>query len=174
MIRIVNNIRKVLLVIKGQSQIVRMKTGLTGPQIWTIRTISDTAPMSVKELARRIYLHPATVVGILDRLEEHGLVFRSQSHKDRRVVLVGLTPKGKRLVKKAPEAIQGVLINGLVRLTAKRRKIIYDGLSELVKTLGITTAPPRLMLSRDVDLHGTRTAKRLRGETRTTMFKEIK
>ena len=174
MIRIVNNIRKVLLVIKRQSQVVRMKTGLTGPQIWTIKTISDTEPLSVKELARRIYLHPATVVGIIDRLEEHGLVFRSQSHKDRRVVLVGLTPKGKKLVKKAPEAIQGTLINGMARLTARRRKIIYDGLAELVKMLGIETVPPQLILSRDVNLRGTETAKRRNGETRATMVKEIK
>lgn len=87
--------------------------------------------------------------------------------------MVGLTSKGKQLVKKAPEAIQGVLINGLTRLTARRRKIIYDGLAELVKMLGITTVPPQLILSRDVNLRGTRTAKRLNGETRGTTVKEI-
>ena len=88
--------------------------------------------------------------------------------------MVGLTLKGKKLVKKAPEAIQGVLINSLIRLTTRRRIIIYDGLAELVKMLGIETVPPQLILSRDVNLRGTETAKRRNGETRATMVKEIK
>ena len=54
--------------------------------------------MMVSELARRMYLHPATVVGIFTRLESHGLIKRTRSKEDRRVVWVELTLKGKNLV----------------------------------------------------------------------------
>jgi len=42
-----------------------------------------------------MYLHPATVVGILDRLESRGLMKRMRSRDDRRVVNVQLTDDGK-------------------------------------------------------------------------------
>lgn len=149
---IVDNIRRVFQVINEQSQEVKRKTGLTGPQIWTIKTISDSAPINVKDLAQRIYLHPATVVGILNRLEESGLVQRLRTNEDRRVVTVELTRKGKQLVVKAPEVIQGMLVSGLERLQKKQRNKIDDGLAELVKMLGIETVPPQLLLSPEVNL----------------------
>lgn len=149
---IVDNIRRVFQVINEQSQKVKRETGLTGPQIWTIKTILDEAPLSVKDLAQRVYLHPATVVGIIDRLEDNGFVTRTRSLEDRRVVLVGLTAKGRKLVVNAPEAIQGVLVTGLEKMPVKKRNIIDHGLAELVKMLGIETMPPQLMLSQEVNL----------------------
>jgi len=149
---IVDNIRRVFQVINEQSQKVKRETGLTGPQIWTIKTIYNAGPMSVKDLAHRIYLHPATVVGIIDRLEKNGFVSRSRSGEDRRFVSVALTLKGRQLVDKAPEAIQGILVTGLEKLPAKKRRIIDDGLIELVKMLGIETIPPQLILSRELNL----------------------
>lgn len=153
---IVDNIRRVFQVINEQSQKVKRETGLTGPQLWTIKTISASAPINVKDLAQRIYLHPATVVGILNRLEESGLVQRLRSNEDRRVVTVELTRKGKQLVAKAPEVIQGMLVSGLEKLSEKKRNKIDDGLTELVKMLGIETIPPQLLLSPEVNLKGKR------------------
>jgi len=149
---IVDNIRRVFQVINEQSQKVKRETGLTGPQIWTIKTILDAAPLSVKDLANRVYLHPATVVGIIDRLEESGYVTRTRSLEDRRVVLVELTAKGRTLVVNAPEAIQGVLVTGLEKMPVRKRNIIDHGLAELVRMLGIETLPPQLMLSQELNL----------------------
>jgi DNA-binding MarR family transcriptional regulator len=147
---IVNNIRRVFQVLNEQSQQVKRLTGLTGPQLWTIKTIAAAPPVSVKDLAARIHLHPATVVGILDRLEEGGFVRRIRTQVDRRVVTVGLTEKGRGLVAGAPEAIQGMLVSGLKRLPAGTRKRIDDGLAELVRMLGVETVPTRLVLSDEV------------------------
>jgi DNA-binding MarR family transcriptional regulator len=151
---VVDNIRRVFQVINEQSQKVKRSTGLTGPQLWTIKTIADAAPISVKELAARIYLHPATVVGILDRLEEAKLVRRVRSREDRRIVTVVLTRRGEQLVAESPEVIQGMLVSGLEKLSAKRMKKIVDGLDELVRMLGIETLPPKLMLSRELNVPG--------------------
>jgi len=172
---IVDNIRRVFQVINEQSQKVKRETGLTGPQIWTIKTIRDAAPVSVKELASRIYLHPATVVGIIDRLEESGFVTRTRSREDRRVVLVELTLKGRQLVGKAPEAIQGVLVTGLEKMPAKKRNIIDNGLAELVKMLGIETMPPQLMLSHELNLqrHVSRNAENNEKTIKTKKAKRI-
>jgi len=148
---IADNVRRVFQFIKEQSQRVKRHTGLTGPQLWTIRTIAAAAPVSVTALAASVYLHPATVVGILDRLEEGGFVRRSRTQADRRVVTVGLTDKGMALVAGATEDIRDMLVSGLERLPADSRRRIEDGLVELVRMLGVEAVPPPLILSDQVD-----------------------
>jgi DNA-binding MarR family transcriptional regulator len=50
--------------------------------------ISRLGPLSPSELARRAGLHPATITGILDRLERGGWVARERDPADRRAVTV--------------------------------------------------------------------------------------
>jgi DNA-binding MarR family transcriptional regulator len=151
---IIDNIRRVFKVVNEQSKKAEQKTGLTGPQLWAIKTIAQESPIMVSELARRMYLHPATVVGILDRLESHGLVARVRSTTDRRVVRVELTGQGQALVKKSPEVAQGLLVSGLERLSTKELQNIAGGLDRLVEILGAQDIPPRLILSPEVNKPG--------------------
>src|SRR5512140_2019720 len=113
---IVDNIRRLFQAVNEYSKKAERETGLTGPQLWAIKVVAENAPIKVSELARRMYLHPATVVGILDRLEGHGLVTRTRSVEDRRVVEIELTEKGKNLVAHSPEVAQGLLVKGLETL----------------------------------------------------------
>jgi len=148
---ILDNLRRVFQVVNGQSKKAERETGLTGPQLWAIRTISQGAPIMVSEVARQMYLHPATVVGILDRLEKQNFVTRVRSMKDRRVVRVELTAKGDALVKKAPEVAQGLLVAGLEKLPLKRLENIAEGLDQLVVLLGDQGIPHQLILSQEVN-----------------------
>jgi len=50
--------------------------------------ISRHGPLSPSALARRAGLHPATITGILDRLERGGWVTRERDQADRRAVTV--------------------------------------------------------------------------------------
>lgn len=50
--------------------------------------IDRDGPLSPSELARRAGLHPATMTGILDRLERSGWVTRERDPDDRRAVRV--------------------------------------------------------------------------------------
>src|SRR3981081_1588973 len=50
--------------------------------------IASHGPLSPSALARRAGLHPATITGILDRLERGGWVVRERGASDRRMVLV--------------------------------------------------------------------------------------
>jgi DNA-binding MarR family transcriptional regulator len=60
--------------------------------------ISRDGPLSPTALARRAGLHPATLTGILDRLERAGWVARERDPADRRAVVVrALTDRGREL-----------------------------------------------------------------------------
>lgn len=167
---IVDNIRRIFQLLNEHSKKVKRETGLTAPQLWAIKTIAESSTMSVSDLAHRIYLHPATVVGILDRLEMIGLVKRVRSHEDRRVVKVELTAQGKALVKNAPEVVQGLLVSGLEHLSDKKLATIGDGMSVLVDILGVKSIPPKLIGSRAVNVPQTRIRRssRKRGRIRTS------
>ena len=148
---IIDNIRRVFQVVNEHSKRAERETGLTGPQLWAIKTISQQAPIMVSDLARHMYLHPATVVGILDRLEARGLVLRVRSTEDRRVVRVELTEQGEALVQRSPEVAQGLLVEGLESLPMKRLSSIAGALDQLVGILGAQDIPPQLILSPEVN-----------------------
>jgi DNA-binding MarR family transcriptional regulator len=149
---IIDNIRRVFKAVNEQSKKAERETGITGPQLWAIKVISDLAPVRVSDLARCMYLHPATVVGILDRLESRGLVKRIRSNDDRRVVKVQLTDDGINVVTQAPQVAQGLLVAGLEVLPIKRLHEISSSLEELVHILGAQELPAQLMLSAEINL----------------------
>ena len=159
---IIDNIRRVFQVVNEHSKKAERKTGLTGPQLWAIKTIAQGAPLMVSEIALRMHLHPATVVGILDRLETRGLVRRVRSTEDRRVVRVELTGPGEDLVKRAPEVAQGLLVSGLEQLKTRNLKTIAATLDQLVEILGAQRIPPKLILSPEVNKPETSGSRRPR------------
>lgn len=149
---IIDNLRRIFHILNEQSKKVKKDTGLTGPQLWTIKVIYEHAPLNLSDLAARLYLHSTTVVGIIDRLETHGLVKRSRSKDDRRMVSIELTAKGKALIKNAPEVAQGLLVAGLEELSEASLTEIDSSMQLLVKIFGAQKIPPKLILSSEVNL----------------------
>ena len=50
------------------------------------------------DLSRQLIMHRSNVTGLVDRLEERGLVARKENTEDRRAWLVVLTPAGRKLL----------------------------------------------------------------------------
>jgi MarR family transcriptional regulator, organic hydroperoxide resistance regulator len=149
---IIDNIRRVFQVVNEKSKRATRETGLTGPQLWALKTIGQVSPVRVSNLARLMYLHPATIVGMLNRLELQGLIKRVRTNDDRRAVNVELTNAGKKLVEKAPQVAQDLLVAGLEELPLVKLQEIAAGLEELVHILGARELPPQLILSLEVNL----------------------
>ena len=145
--KIMDDIRRLFQVVNEQSKKAQQETGLTGPQLWAIKIIGELSPVRVSDLAAKMYLHAATVVGILNRLELQGLIKRMRTSEDRRVVKIELTDAGKEIVAKAPQVAQGLLLSGLEALSLKKLDDISACLEELVNILGAQELPPQLILS---------------------------
>ena len=151
---IIDNLRRVFQVVNEQSKKAKRKTSLTGPQLWAIKVIANTSRIRVSDLANKMYLHPATVVGILNRLETRGFIERTRTTDDRRVVHVTLTEQGQEIVRKSPEVAQGLLVTGLETRAVKTLDVINEGLAQLVEILGAQEIPPQLILSSEINLPG--------------------
>lgn len=92
-------------------------------------------PRQMSELAAAMHCDNSNVTGIVDRLEEHGLVERGSAEHDRRVKLIALTPDGERLreelnkrLAEPPEA--------LTRLSEADRRALRDILARALQVPG--------------------------------------
>jgi DNA-binding MarR family transcriptional regulator len=77
---------------------------LTFPQMVTLLAIQQHGTCRMSELAEQTHQSAGTLTGIVDRLIADGLVERTRSVNDRRVVEVGLTDEGKQRLYQASEA----------------------------------------------------------------------
>ena len=72
-------------------------SGLTHAQFDIIATLGNTPGMSYKELGERTLITKGTLTGVIERLEQKGLVARQRSCDDKRSFYVRLTPCGEGL-----------------------------------------------------------------------------
>lgn len=94
--------------------------------------------LSAGQLASEAALTPATVTQMVDTLSAAGLVERSRSERDRRVVTIRLTEEGRRrharkeaeLIEKYREALIDFDVDDLAaaRRVMERLATYYDGL----------------------------------------------
>ena len=64
-------------------------------------------PVSMRELADRLYLDPSNLTALVDRLEDLGLVERTADAEDRRVKRLVITAKGSELGNEVIDAVFG-------------------------------------------------------------------
>jgi len=100
--QVVKAIRKIVRAIDLRSREVSRQTGLTIPQIVVLQGVRDLGEVTTKALSDNADLSSATVVTILDKLEEKGLVERYRSASDRRIVHARLTDSGKMTASDLP------------------------------------------------------------------------
>lgn len=71
--------------------------GLTSCQFDIVATLGNTEGMNFRELGEKTLITKGTLTGVVDRLEEKGLVVRAPDNRDGRSQLVRLTNSGETL-----------------------------------------------------------------------------
>jgi DNA-binding MarR family transcriptional regulator len=71
-----------------------------GPSQFNVLNLLHLQPegLSQSELSRRLIMHRSNLTGLVDRLEQRGLVERQDVAEDRRAYRVSLTAKGRKVV----------------------------------------------------------------------------
>jgi len=82
---------------------------LTNAQWMPLFKIAKAGGSTVAEVARICEIDNGAMTRVLDRLEAKGLLKRSRSSTDRRVVNLELTPEGKLAADKVPQVLADVM-----------------------------------------------------------------
>lgn len=131
-LRILQSLRRIIRAVEIHSRKLAQKYRITGPQLGCLLAIREFGPVTTTRLAHQVYLSPSTVVGIIDRLEEKGLVARQRSRADRRQVQIGITGEGEKLAASAPSLLQDTLADALKKLPELEQVSITLSLEKVV------------------------------------------
>lgn len=109
--------------------------GVTAQQRMVLRITGFTGPIAAGQLSRLLHVHPGTLSTTLGRLERRGLLRRSRSTSDARVVMVSLTAKGEHLVENSRGSVERGVQQVLSRVPKARLRATLAMLNELSESL---------------------------------------
>ena len=107
--------------------------GITYTQYIVLLALWEADGATVGDLCRRLYLDNGTVTPLLKKMEEAGLVVRSRSRQDERVVTVHLTEAGRALRQRAGE-VPG-LVGGCIQLQPEEASALWSLLQKLLRAV---------------------------------------
>lgn len=107
------------------------RQGLTPPQFSVLSALAAAPALSCKCLGERAAISKGSLTGIIDRLEQNGLVRRAASSQDRRSSLVELTEEGRSTFERVAgkhfahlqQAFDGIDREDLARIEAGLRRL---------------------------------------------------
>lgn len=132
---VLKSLRRIIRAVDLYSRKLVTQTGLSGPQLICLRQLAAQGPMQTSHLAEAVNLSSATVCGILNRLEQRGLVTRERQLDDRRRVLVSLSEAGQDTVDNAPPALHDSFLFKLRALSARQQDDIKRTLTKIVSMM---------------------------------------
>lgn len=97
---------------------IKKQLGLTPAQWKVILVLNMMDGLTQREIAEKINIDGSTLVPVIDKMEQSGLVERKADSKDRRNNRIFLTKKSESTV------------DSIIMIILQLRKIIYNGISE--------------------------------------------
>lgn len=144
---IVQGLRRIVKALHSYSQDVYRQYGLTGPQLWALKTLQRAGRLSAGQLARALAVHQSSLSILIDRLEKRGLVSRVRSRGDGRFVLIEMTKRGLALSAMAPEPAQGRLLHGLQAMSRAEVSQVRRVVDRLVLLMEAEDTTPHFFFS---------------------------
>jgi MarR family transcriptional regulator, organic hydroperoxide resistance regulator len=106
---------------------------LTASEINALANLADGRGRTVSELSQAAGVRPTTLTSVLDRLARHGHITRGSRPADRRVVLVELTPSGRRAATSISRAIAALEDRALAGQSPAALAGLRSGLAALAE-----------------------------------------
>jgi DNA-binding MarR family transcriptional regulator len=130
---IVQTLRRLFRAIHEYSKAIQKKSGLSGPQVWALTILKAQGGLSARELAARMFVHPSTVTGVVNRLVRKGAITRTIDDRDRRGVCLSTTRSGRRILETTPPPVQVGLTRALAALPPRRRRDLRTSLVRIAR-----------------------------------------
>lgn len=125
----------------AQAEAAEIKSyDLTAPQFGVLEALAHLGPMKMCDIAQKYLTSGANITGVVDRLEEKGLVQRVMEEDDRRTYRIHLTEAGgKHITEIFP--LHAASIVAMTNVLSAHEKTV---LTKLLKKLGKSIQATRL------------------------------
>jgi len=114
---------------------IESQEGIKPRDFSVLRFLLEVGPATVGQVQAFLHRSASTISTLIAQLEEAGYVTRDRSDADNRVVIVSLTPEGRRIAEQAPFGGLPLLRRRLSRLTDERLGQIEDVVRELMQLM---------------------------------------
>jgi DNA-binding MarR family transcriptional regulator len=98
-----------------------LSDSMTMPQMVALHYLEGKTRVAMKEFARNMMIRMSSATVLADRLIAQGMAKRERGDKDRRVVWVAITPKGKKRLTRIVRRKQIVIEEIFGRLSRRER-----------------------------------------------------
>ncbi|HTV59553.1 MAG TPA: MarR family transcriptional regulator [Verrucomicrobiae bacterium] len=106
--------------------------GLTAGQFGVLEALYHLGPLCQHALAEKLLRSGGNVTLVVDNLEKHGWVRRVRQEKDRRMVMIHLTPAGEKLIARVFPEHARALVREMSRLMPSEQ----ESLRKICRKLG--------------------------------------
>ena len=114
---IIADFRTSITTLKALSNERVLKVGLSMAQLNILYTLKRCGEMPMSRLAEMLNVSLSSATGLIDRIEERGLVERTRVPEDRRIVLIRVTKAGEQLLRELDILSDDLLRSVLGRLS---------------------------------------------------------
>ena len=134
--------RHVVRVLRVSARAAEKRAGISGAQLFVLQQLAGGETLSIGDLALRTATDQSSVSVVVGRLADRKLVTRKPGTRDARRVEVSLSPSGRSVLRRSPEAIQVNLLRALGRLPTPTRRALARSLEALRREMGAVETPP--------------------------------
>lgn len=134
-IRVIRLMKQIMVSVKHSMGKQFEELNITGPQGLLIGILMHYGEMKISDLSEKLGLSNSTVSGIVDRLERQGLVERTRSIEDRRVVYVNVTQEFKKNANTHFKNLENKLDSMMTKATSEELDMILGGLEKLKEVI---------------------------------------
>ena len=141
------SIRRIVQALRLASQRTQVQAGISAAQLFVLQQLGAQDGLSLTELAARTFTDRSSVADLVDRLRARRFVERAVDPSDRRRAAVHLTPAGRRVLQRSPDAPTTMLIAALTKMEPRQRATLAISLRRLTAALGVADAAAPMLFA---------------------------
>jgi DNA-binding MarR family transcriptional regulator len=132
--------RRIVQTLRTSARDVERRGRISGAQLFALQQLAASPGASVNELAARTFTHQSSVSVVVQRLVDRRLVAKVSGPNDKRRAHLAVTSEGAAVLRRSPDPVQARLVAAIEALSAPRRRMLAEMLSEIARTMN---APER-------------------------------
>jgi DNA-binding MarR family transcriptional regulator len=141
---VLDAIRRIVQALRESSRLAERHAGLSGAQLFVLRTLAESPGVSLNTLSERTRTHQSSVSVVVAKLVQHRLVEKRTAAGDARRAEIRLSAAGRRRFASAPQMAQERLVAAVDGLPAAERRQLATTLEGLARAMALPRKRPAM------------------------------